>query len=85
MEFKEFSNPLEEDYDITSSLKNNDDPVTSKEDYGLELMNLIGILEDVTSEDLEREFGITLEEYEHPTKEVVERVKTNLGTKGYTK
>ena len=76
MEFKEFSNPLEKDYDITSSCDKEEQNSYVKNPYDEELMNLIGILEDY--EDLTA-YGITYEEYLHPNAETISRVKSALG------
>ena len=80
VEFKEFSNPEAADYDIEMSLKESDE-----DKYVEELTDLIGYLTDVTDEDIQREYGITFYEYLHPTREVIEKVKTNIGFKGYGK
>ena len=47
MEFKEFTNPEERDYDINSSLNSFNNSV-SVNPYSEQLVDLIGILEDVT-------------------------------------
>ena len=78
MEFKEFSNPLEEDYDITSSYDNAEENTYVENPYAEELMGLIGILED--DED-PRVYGITYEEYLHPDVETIAKVKDALGIK----
>ena len=38
-------------------------------------MDLIGILEDVTDEDIQNQYGISWEEYLHPNAETIEKVK----------
>lgn len=75
MEFKEFSNPEGKDYDILSSRETKEE---KEVDYSLELANLIGILEDVSEADLKAQYGITLEEYYHPTPVVIAKVKMAL-------
>jgi hypothetical protein len=73
MEFKEFSefgNPEKQDYDITSSYDN---------PYQDELFELIGILEDSEYDHIEELYGITEEEYMHPTSDTIEKVKERLG------
>ncbi|MBE6144589.1 MAG: hypothetical protein E7169_03335 [Firmicutes bacterium] len=77
MEFKEFSNPLENDYDINSSHSQ-----TSKQDQELvqsvynkqmmTILNEIGLLED---DDLKKA-NISFEEYLNPTKETILKLKT---------
>jgi len=74
MEFKEYTNPESNDYDIISSFNSSED---DNIDYGYELVNLIGVLEDVT-EDIISNYGITMNEYLNPTKEVVLKVKDRL-------
>ena len=81
MEFKEFSefeNPLAADYDVKSAVKA-DNP------YQQEMVSLIGVLEDVTDEDLQREYGISLDEYLHPTKESVDKVRAVVKKSEYTR
>ncbi len=80
MEFKEFSNPEAADYDILSSQNgvHSKERGASEEDLSFELMNLIGILEDVSESDLMEQYGITLEEYYHPTPAVVLKVRHSL-------
>ena len=80
VEFKEFTNPESADYDIKMSLKESDE-----DRYVEELTELIGYLTDVTDEDIQKEYGISFYEYLHPTKEVVERVRANISTKGFGK
>ena len=76
MEFKEYSNPEEADYDITSSLngKSSEEEISKKFGYQLALSNLIGILEDIDEDELIDKYGITMEEYLHPTEEVLIKV-----------
>ena len=80
MEFKEFDNPESVDYDIKSS-KSNDEQVRKEEPvnpYYEKLWDLIGILEDVTDEDIQRDYGISEKEYLNPTAETIEKVKRKL-------
>ena len=75
MRFKEFTDPLSKDYDIKSS--NGSDPVQSVSDsnvYSEQLINMIGFLED--EEWLG--YGLSLEEYLHPTKETIVKVEKYL-------
>ena len=67
-EFTEFENPLEADYDVKYAIRN-DNP------YQQQMIDLLGILEDITDEDMLREYGITVEEYLHPTKDSVDKVR----------
>ena len=84
MEFKEFSeydNPEVDDYDIISS--RNDDGIQYKSPawYGRLLLNLTGFVEDINDVDMMKDFGITVYEYEHPTEEVVNKVREHLQSK----
>lgn len=81
-EFIEYSNPEENDYDITSSL-NNDKPINSDEErnfYFNQMFDLIGILEDVTEEEVMENYGITLQEYFNPNAEVIRKITEKLNT-----
>ena len=79
MEFKEFNNPEERDYDITSSLNSNEKNTTYENNYYSEqLMNLIGILEDVTEEELQEQYGIGIDEYFNPNAQTIEKVTERL-------
>ena len=80
MKFREFRNPEEKDYDISSSLNDNVSNNQTINPYVEELMNLIGILEDVTEEDLQEQYGISEYEYLHPDREVIEKVKAKLSS-----
>ena len=71
-EFTESTDPLEQDYDVTSGIK--EDGVN----YYDELMELVGILEDITDEELYDAYGITMQEYINPTAETIEKVKAKL-------
>ena len=53
MEFKEYNNPENKDYDITSSLNYNKNTGNNINPYSEQLVNLVGILEDVTEEQLQ--------------------------------
>ena len=81
VEFKEFSNPESEDYDINSSLNYSNNSNVSYNPYTEQLMNLIGILEDITDADLQERYGISEEEYLHPTSETMEKVKDRLNSR----
>ena len=82
MEFKEFSDPLEEDYDINEDFYNDEESTSllqnNSQDVRMELIELIGLLEDDEFNNIEELYVITQYEYMHPTKEVIEKVKTHL-------
>ena len=73
MEFKEFTNPEEKDYDINSSLNNFNNNV-SVNPYSEQIFILIGILEDATEEELQEKYGISMNEYLHPTEDTINKV-----------
>ena len=77
MEFKEFTNPEKMDYDITSSL-NSINNTTSVNHYSEQLVDLIGILEDITEEELQEQYGISMNEYLHPTEETIIKVSERI-------
>ncbi len=79
MEFKEYSNPEEQDYDITSSYGEEEAVINSYNPYEDELLYLIGILEDITDEELMDKYGITMAEYINPTQETIDKVKEAMG------
>ena len=72
-EFTEFTNPEEKDYDITSSL--NYSLINS---YPEQLIDLIGILEDFTEKDLQEQYGISMNEYLHPTEKTINKVSERI-------
>ena len=85
MEFREFSNPEERDYDINSSL--NDDNYSSNSQgvqdankYYMQLFDLIGILEDFEESELIENYGITRQEYLNPTAETIKKVSEKLNS-----
>lgn len=80
MEFKEFTNPEERDYDINSSLNSFNNSV-SVNPYSEQLVDLIGILEDVTEEELEEQYGISMNEYLHPTEDTINKVTERISGK----
>ncbi len=59
---------------FNTSEKNNDD-------VNIDLIELIGLLEDDEFANIEELYGITQEEYMHPTKEVLEKLKNHLANK----
>lgn len=84
MEFREFSNPEGKDYDISSSL--NDDNYSSNSQnikdankYYLQLYELIGIL-DYEENELIENYGITMQEYLNPTAETIQKVSEKLNS-----
>ncbi len=68
-EFTEFPNPEELDYDITSSKG-----MGEINQYSMEILDMVGFLED----DEFIKYGITEEEYLHPTQETVDKIRTYL-------
>lgn len=78
MEFKEFTNPEEKDYDINSSLNSNMNNTLSVNHYSEQLCDLIGILEDVTDEELQEQYGISINEYFHPTQDTINKVTEKI-------
>lgn len=80
MEFREFKNPEERDYDISSSFDTNYSSDSVSNQYAIELADLIGILEDINEEDLQENYGISVEEYWHPDEEVIRKVTEKLNS-----
>ena len=78
MEFKEFANPEERDYDINSSLNSSNDNIQSVNPYIERLVDLIGILEDVSEDELQDQYGISMEEYLTPTQETINKVSERI-------
>ena len=78
MEFKEYNNPENKDYDITSSLNYNKNTGNNINPYSEQLINLVGILEDVNEEELQEQYGISVNEYFNPNAEVIEKVTERL-------
>ena len=79
MEFREYSNPESMDYDITSSLGSTSHVTPQNKNYYTEqLIDMIGILEDVTEENLQRDYGISLNEYFNPNQDVINKVQQAL-------
>ena len=64
-EFKDFDNKNE----YTNS---------SLEFYEDELFSLIGVLDQITEEELEDKYGITIKEYVNPTHETIIKVQNKL-------
>lgn len=80
MEFREYSNPEERDYDITSSYSTNSSSNESLNQYVEQLFDLIGILEDITDEELMENYGISMQEYLRPTKDTIRKVEEKLNS-----
>ncbi len=78
MEFREFSNPEGADYDLRVG---EEEQTTYPEEnpYVEQLLGMIGILEDVTDEEVMEQYGITMDEYFSPTAETIEKVKEKRG------
>ncbi len=81
MEFKEYSNPESQDYDITSNNGEMNIDNNAQLPYDIELMDLIGVLDDVSEEELMNNYDITLLEYYNPTAETIEKVKEAISPK----
>ncbi len=79
MEFKEFENPESKDYDINSSFEETQNTSAIENPYIEQLIDLIGILEDVSEEELQQNYGISITEYLHPNAETISKVKDSLG------
>ena len=79
MEFKEFTNPEEVDYDIKSSQDERSTPAINP--HYDELINILGLLEDIDEEQLRDKYGITMAEYLNPSEETIEKVRNKLGEK----
>lgn len=77
MEFKEFTNPEGKDYDINSSFNSFNSSVQINP-YSEQLDDLIGILEDITEEELQEQYGISINEYLHPTEETINKVSEKV-------
>ena len=80
MEFKEFTNPEERDYDIKSSTDSFNNTYLSNP-YSEQLINLIGILEDVSEEELQEHYGISMKEYLNPTEDTINKVTKKVSRK----
>ncbi len=80
MEFKEFTNPESSNYDINSSLNslNSFNNNISVNPYSEQLCDLIGILEDVSEANLQEQYGISMNEYFHPTEDTINKVKEKV-------
>ena len=76
MEFREYRNPEERDYDLKTSIRNSKYDDENK--YINQITDLIGVLEDIDEEELFNKYGITLHEYFYPDEEVVNKVKYAL-------
>lgn len=87
MEFKEFSNPEKEDYDINSSTDESitSNTVSNANIYVSQLIDLIGFIEDVTDEELQQEYGININEYFNPTALTITKVSKTLNNKSNVK
>ncbi|MGM9881321.1 MAG: hypothetical protein ACI31S_00555 [Bacilli bacterium] len=85
MEFREYGNPEERDYDIKSGLNDNysssSQNIQEVNKYSMQLFNLIGILEDFDETELIENYGITVQEYLRPTAETIQKVSEKLNSK----
>lgn len=75
-EFTEFPNPEEQDYDINSSKDDVQRPGELNQ-YFMEILDMVGFLEDGEW----NKYGITENEYMHPTQDTVDKIRTYLETK----
>lgn len=80
MEFKEFTNLEERDYDINSSFNSFNNNV-SVNPYCEQLYDLIGFLEDVTDEEIQEQCGISVDEYCNPTQDTIDKVSERINGK----
>ena len=78
MEFREFTNPKEKDFDINSSSESSTNNYQDSNQYYEQLFDLIGILEDVTEEDLQEQYGISMSEYLHTAKDTINKVTEKI-------
>lgn len=81
MEFKEFTNPEETDYDIKSgfNVEENNLIADDKTQTAIELISLLGgFLEDEELDSIYEIYGITVSEYMNPTRETINKVKNKL-------
>ena len=77
MEYREYDNPEERDYDLR--VEEMFEEGSSKNPNQEKLIKLLGLQEDINEEQLLERFGITLEEYLNPTDEVIKKVQEKLG------
>lgn len=77
MEYREYANPEEKDYDLR--VEEMFEENSSKNPNQETLIELLGLREDINEEQLLERFGITLEEYLNPTDEVIKKVQEKLG------
>ena len=75
-EFTEFPNPEEQDYDINLSKDDVQRPGELNQ-YFMEILDMVGFLEDGEW----NKYGITENEYMHPTQDTVDKIRTYLETK----
>ena len=81
MEFKEFTNPEEKDYDIKSAYNGEENNIGADEktQIAIELISLLGgFLEDEELDSIYENYGITVSEYMNPTRETINKVKNKL-------
>lgn len=78
MEFQEFPNIEGTDYDIHSSSYGENNTSSNINPYSVKLIDLIGFLEDVSEEELQQSYGISMAEYLQPTAETIAKVTQTL-------
>ena len=80
MKYNEFKTPEKNSYDISVNVDENYGVVSSNGYFEI-LTDMIGILDDVSEDDLIESFGITLDEYLNPNEDVISKVKYKLEEK----
>ena len=80
MEYKAYENPESKDYDINSSLNEQVTNLINNDIYVEQLISLVGILEDIDEDLLQQQYGISMHEYMHPTKETIAKVINKIET-----
>lgn len=81
MEFKDFIDPNDVDFDIKSSVNSNSiNNNTSINEYSYQLVDLIGVLDDVNEEDLQAKYGISVEQYYKPDAEIIAKVTEKINS-----
>ena len=82
MEFREFTNPEEADYDLNVNYNESYVDKIQIEDeenkYYMQLFDLIGILEDFEESELLQNYGINMQEYLNPTEDTIKKVSAKL-------
>lgn len=85
MEFREFVNPENADYDVKKSFVgiSSGQYKTRSDQYLYEqLFDLIGVLDDIDEEQLIEMYGITMAEYLKPTSDTIKKVYERVSGTG---